>query len=125
WTTGLDGAYINFTNPPANQTGIQSKTATFTASATSGYQGDTSTLSPTIAYQWQRAAAGSSTFVSIAGANGTSYTTPVLTLADSGAQYRLAAAAGNAVSNSSSATLSVSPDTAPPRPVAITRVTAD
>src|SRR5262249_20330122 len=125
YASGLDGALIAFTNSPANQNALQSQTATFTASATSGYAGDTSGRAPVIAYQWQRAPSGSSTFVSIAGANGTSYTTPILSLADSGAQYRLAAAAGDAVTNSSAATLTVAPDTVPPRPVTVTRVSAD
>jgi hypothetical protein len=123
--TALDGGYIAVTNPPANTTGIQSQTATLTIGATSGYIGDTSGASPGIAYQWQQAPAGSSTFASIAGANGPSYTTPILKLSDNGTQFRVAIVAGDATTNSSVATLTVLADTTPPRPVTVTRVTAD
>jgi len=122
--SGLDGGYIVVTNPPQTTTGIQSQTATFTIGATSGYIGDTSTRAPGIGYQWQTAPSGSSTFVNIPGANGTSFTTGILKLSDAGTQYRVALVAGDASTNSSVATLNVSPDVTAPRPVSITAVGA-
>lgn len=121
---GLNGGYIVVTNFPPSLNATQSLTATLTIGATSGYVGDTSSASPGIAYQWQSAPAGSSTFANISGANGTSYTTPLLKLSDNGTQYRVALIAGDASTNSSVATLTVTPDTIPPRPVSITGVGA-
>jgi len=115
YVQGLDGAYIVVTNPPASTVfGFQSQTATFSASAAAHYTGDPSTASPSIAYQWQTAPAGSSTFTNIPSANGTSYTTPLLTLADQGRQYRVTIVAGDAITNSTVGTLSVIHDTTPP-----------
>ena len=122
---GMNGGYIVVTNPPQNTIGVQSLTATFTIGATSGYIGDASGAAPGLAYQWQKAASGSSTFVNIVGANGTSFTTPVLTLADNGNQYRVALVAADASTNSPAGVLTVSPDTTPPRPVTVTHVSAD
>jgi len=125
WVQVLDGAYIAVTNPPQNMTSLESRTATFSIGATSGYIGDTSGLSPAIAYQWQTAPSGSSTFTNIPGASGTTFNTPVLTLADSGRQYRAAMLAGDAATNSAAATLTIAPDTTPPRPVEVAGVNAN
>ena len=115
YVQGLDGAYIVVTNPPASTVfAFQSQTATIRASAAAHYTGDTSTASPSIAYQWQTAPAGSSTFTNIFGANGTSYTTPLLTLADEGRQYRVTIVAGDATTNRPAGTLSIIHDTTPP-----------
>jgi len=121
---GLDGGYIVVTNPPQSLVGTQSLTTTLTIGATAGYIGDTSGAAPGLAYQWQSAPAGSSTFTSIGGANGTSYTTPILKLSDNGTQYRVAMVAADASTNSAVATLTVAADTAPPRPVQIISVSA-
>jgi hypothetical protein len=121
----LDGGYIVVTNPPQNVTGIQSLTATLTIGATSGYIADASGAGPALAYQWQSAPPGSSTFTNIIGANGTSYTTPILKLSDTGNQYRVAILAGDASTNSDIGVLTVNPDTIPPRPVTVTHVSAD
>jgi hypothetical protein len=125
WPKGLDGAYIVVTNPPQNVIGNQSRTATLTVGATAGYVGDTSGLAPSLAYQWQSAPAGSSSFVNIPGANGTSYTTPILKLSDNNTQYRVTIAGGDALTNSSIGTLTISPDTTAPLPVEVTAVSAD
>jgi hypothetical protein len=122
YVQGLDGGYITVTNFPASVTGVQSKTTTITIGATSGYIGDTSGLRPGISYQWQAAPSGSSTFTNIPGAGGTSYTTPVLKLTDSGIQFRVTMLAGDATTNSSIATLTVTPDITAPRPVQVTAV---
>jgi len=121
----LDGAFIAVTNPPQSTTGTQSVTATFTVAATSGFAGDNSGRAPSIAYQWQSAPSGSSTFTNIPGMNGTSFTTPVLKLSDSGTQYRVTLKANDATTNSAAATLTVAPDTTPPRPATVTRMSAD
>jgi len=120
----LNGGVITVTNPPANTSGTQTLTATFNIGATSTYVGDNSGVGPGIAYQWQMAPAGSSNFTSIPGANGTSYTTPLLKLTDNGSQFRVAMTAGDAVTNSAAATLTVIPDTTAPRAVSINQVLA-
>jgi hypothetical protein len=120
----LDGGVITVTNPPADISATQTLTATFSIGATSSYIGDNSGVGPSIAYQWQMAPSGSSTFTSIPGANGTSYTTPLLKLSDSGSQFRVAMIAGDASTNSTVATLTVLPDTIPPRPATVTGVVA-
>ena len=122
---GLDGAFIAVTNPPQNTTGIQSLTATFTIAAASGFVGDNSGLAPGLAYQWQSAPAGSSTFSDILGANSTSFTTPILKLTDNGTQYRVVLKANDATTNSPVGTLTVSPDTTPPLPATVNAVAAD
>jgi len=124
YVQGLDGASITVTNFPQNFTGAQSRTATLTIGATSGYIGDTSAASPGLAYQWQSAASGSSTFTNITAAAGASFTTPILKLSDSGAQFRVALLAGDTNITSSVATLTVTPDTTPPRPAQVTSVKA-
>jgi hypothetical protein len=118
----LDGAFINVTNFPPGVTGVQSRTTSLSIGATSGYIGDTSGARPPISYQWQTAPTGSSTFTNIPNAEGTTYTTPVLKLTDAGTQYRVAMLAGDAATNSSIATLTVTPDTTAPRPVLVTSV---
>jgi hypothetical protein len=114
YVNALDGALITITNQPQNTTGIQSKTATLTIGATSSYIGDTTSASPGLAYKWQTAPKGSSTFSDIPSASGSSYTTPVLKLTDDGTQYRVALLAGDTNATSSIATLTVTPDTTPP-----------
>jgi hypothetical protein len=114
YALGLDGAYVVITNQPANASVLQAQKATFTVGAYSGYAGDASGLAPAISYQWQSAPKGSSTFTDIAGQSGTSFTTPVLTLADNGTQYRANLLAVGVNSNSAIATLAVSADTNPP-----------
>ncbi len=74
----------SFTSQPANATVTAGQTATFTAAATG---------SGTLAYQWLRNG------VAIAGATAPSYTTPVLTVADSGAVFTVT------VSNNSPSTV--------------------
>lgn len=64
---------------PRDATVEKGRTATFTVEATA---------SAAPSYQWQKAASGSTNFADIAGAASMSYTTPVLTEADNGAQYR-------------------------------------
>lgn len=58
-------------------------------------------------YQWQRKAPGDADFSNIPGANAAEYTTPPLTLADNGVQYRLVATATTNTVASEAATISV------------------
>lgn len=105
-------ATITFTTQPANASTTENKTATFTVAATG---------SPTpLTIQWQRAEAGSSTFVNISGATANSYTTPLLKKAsDNGAKYRVVATVPGKVLASAEATLTVDIDSTPPTLVSV------
>jgi hypothetical protein len=85
------------TQQPQSQTVSAGITATFSVGATGG----------TLSYQWSSAPSGSSTFTTISGATGSSYTTPATTVAQSGSQYMCAVSNGNGSVNSSAATLTV------------------
>jgi hypothetical protein len=80
------------TQQPTNRTVMVGQTATFSVRA-----GGTAPLS----YQWQKNS------VNIGGATDTSYTTPVTTLVDSGAQFRCAVTNSLGSDTSSQATLTV------------------
>jgi hypothetical protein len=110
----LDGGILNITSQPQNVTVNQGKSASFSVTAKSAYIGDASGLLPGILYQWQTAPQGSSTFTDIAGAAGTSYTTPVLDLTNSLTQYRARVSAAGSLTNSSVAIVTVVNDTNPP-----------
>lgn len=97
------GVTINVTQPAGNQTAVESRTATFgpVAATVVGAPQDKLTL------QWQRNG------VDIPGAVGPTYTTPILTMANSNDTYT-AKFLVSGVSASSSATLAVQKDTVPP-----------
>jgi len=103
------GASVTFVQQPGNASIIENRTATFTASATG-----TSAYGSTVTYQWQTAPVGSSTFTNIPAATKASYTTPKLTLADNGRQYRLQASVPSATESSQVASVAVAADTIPP-----------
>lgn len=107
------GASITFTTQPQSATIELQKTVTLQAAATG-----TSLYGGTVAYQWQSAPKGSSTWTDIAGATSASYTTPVLTAADDGKQYRVLGSVPGYSQASSVATLSVVTDVAAPVPTA-------
>ena len=92
---GPPASALSITTPPTNQSATIGGTATFSvvASGTAPFT-----------YQWLRNG------VVLAGANGSSYTTPILTAADSGAQFTVTVgnAAGTATVTSVPATLTVS-----------------
>lgn len=73
-------SYISFTTQPKDAPISQNSPATFTVVATG---------SGALSYQWQRAAAGSTTFADIGGATSATYTTGNLTSADEGTQFRV------------------------------------
>jgi hypothetical protein len=103
------GASINFTTQPQSASVLQGGSAKFTAAATGVTKYGTTAL-----YQWQSAPKGSSTFTDIAGAKTASYSTPLLTLADDGTQYRVVVTAPPITSNSVVAVVTVVGDSTPP-----------
>ena len=86
----------SITTQPANQTVNAGQTATFSVAATG---------TAPLAYQWQKNA------VNISGTTAVSYTTPVTTLADSGALFRVIVSnsAGSVTSNSATLTVNAPP----------------
>jgi hypothetical protein len=102
-----DVATVTVTTQPASITGAENTTVSFTAAGTG-------TPAP-IAYQWQRAAAGSATFTDIPGATGTTYTTPILNqAADNGAKFRAVISVPGKSILTAEATLTVIIDSTPP-----------
>lgn len=77
--SGTATAFITVTKQPSDTAIATGQTATLSVTATG---------SSTPTYQWQKAAAGSTNFVDIAGATSASYTTGTLTVAENGTQYR-------------------------------------
>ena len=108
------GASVNFTQQPTNVTILQGRTATFTAAATGQ-----SLYGTSVAFQWQTAASGSSTFTDIPGATTSSYTTAALGVADSGRRYKLLATVPGFTQPSSIATVTVNADTIAPKLVSV------
>ncbi len=102
------GATINIHQQPQNVTAGANSTATFTVAATGSSRYGTN-----VTYQWQKAAAGSSTFANIAGATTPSYITPLLTVANNGEKYRAVVTIPPITQNSAEATLSISGTAAP------------
>jgi hypothetical protein len=101
-----NNTFISITSVPGNVAGAPGYTATFSVAATSGYLGS-STTPPPIFYQWQSAPFGSSNFTGIPNATSSSYTTPALTLANDGSQYRVALTTPGAATNSPAARVTV------------------
>ncbi|WP_333792753.1 immunoglobulin domain-containing protein [Microbacterium ginsengisoli] len=96
------GVAPRVTSHPADATRSEGNTATFTVTATSA-----------TGYQWQ--SNDGRGWSNIAGATGSSYTTPALTLADTGKAYRcnVVGAAGDDWSRSAKLTVTVSAGVAP------------
>jgi hypothetical protein len=105
------GTSVSFTNQPQNTTTTQGRSASFSAAATG-----VSPYGANVNYQWQTAAAGSSTWTDIAGATTAILQTAQATMADNGRQYRMVATVPPVSQNSSVATLTVIADTVPPVP---------
>ncbi|MHB1306054.1 MAG: immunoglobulin domain-containing protein [Limisphaerales bacterium] len=104
------GSAIDITQQPVDTTQEQGRSAVFTIAATG-----TSAYGVATTYQWQRQPPSGGTWTDIAEATGPSYTTPVLTLAESGAKYRVVCTVPAVVVNSTAATLTVVSDSAPPK----------
>lgn len=92
-----------FTIQPTSQSVVVPATATFTVTVTG---------SPAPNVQWQKSDDGA-TFVDIAGATGSSYTTPATAVADDGSLYRAVASNVSGTTNSDVATLTVSASNGP------------
>jgi hypothetical protein len=90
--------YLSVAQQPQDATVGLNQTASFTSQISS---------SSPATLQWQRAAAGSSTFSDIAGASSSTLTTAALTAADEGAQYRLVASLSGTTATSRVATVHV------------------
>ena len=90
-----------FTLQPSNQSVEEGTTAAFTVAATGV---------PTPTYQWQVSVNSGASWANVTGGTGatsTTYTTPILTLADTGNQYRCVATNSLGTVNSNAATLTV------------------
>ena len=107
------GASVTFNPQPADVTILQGRTATLTTVVTAQSLYGTNAV-----LQWQSAPSGSTTFTNIPGATTSSYTTPVLGLADTGRQYQLVAAVPGLTQPSRVATVTVNADKIPPLLVA-------
>lgn len=105
------GATINIVTDLADVLAEQSKTATFSVVVEAS--------SPSIAYQWKKNGQD------LDGAVGASYTTPVLTLADSGTKYTVIASIPGASVTSREATLTVQSDVNPPKLVAASALASE
>lgn len=104
------GSEVTITQHPTDVTKTEGSSAKFTVVATG-----TSAYGVALAYQWQKAPPGSSNFTDIPGANSSSYETPILTLADNGYKYRVVCSVPGITEFSTAATLTVVPDTFPPK----------
>jgi hypothetical protein len=95
-------AFVNITQQPQSVTvggGRGSVTATFSVTALAS--------ASSLAYQWQKAAPGTTNFTNIAGATSASYTTPALADADNGTKYRVLVTIPGISNTSAEATLTV------------------
>jgi hypothetical protein len=102
----LNGAVVVGTQPQ-NVNAQANSTATFNVAATTVDNSG-------VIYIWQKAAPGSQTFEN-AGVLGTSLTTPLLTTADSGTQYRVLILSPSGAAISQVGTLNVTTDTQAPQ----------
>jgi hypothetical protein len=97
------GRSVSISSQPANTTVVVGNSATFTVGVVASP--DTNA----VFVQWQKNS------VDIAGANGTSYTTPALAIGDTGTQYRaVVTIPGNITTNSAQAAVTVILDNVPP-----------
>jgi hypothetical protein len=103
------GASIEFVTQPADTQVVEGQAARLTVKVNG-----TSVYGNTVAYQWQKAPPGSSTFTDIDGATLASYTTPLLTLTDSLSKYQVVVGVPGLNKTSAAATVTVVPDTFPP-----------
>jgi hypothetical protein len=110
----LNGGLITVSQQPQGAQIAQGNAVTLSVTAKASYIGDASGAAPALLYQWQSAPQGSSTFTDIGAAVNSSYTTPLLTLADNGKQFRVHLTAADAVVNSAVAVVAVVQDTNPP-----------
>jgi hypothetical protein len=79
-TAGFASGPITILASPTDRTVPAGASASFRVTAAGA---------PPLTHQWQRSNDGGSTFIDVAGATASTYATPPLTLADSGAQFRV------------------------------------
>ena len=115
-----NGASVTITAQPQSITVGENREGTLTADATG-----TSAYGSTVTYQWQSAPKGSTTFTDIAGATAASYTTPLLTSANDGSQYRVIARVPTTNATSDPAIVTVSSDQTPPALVSAGAIKGD
>ena len=104
------GSSVEITQQPLNVSQEEGRSAVFsvTAVGVSSYGGG-------VSYQWQKQESGATVWVDIAGATGPSYTTPILTVADNGDQYRVVCSVPAIAEPSDAATLTIVTDLAGPK----------
>jgi hypothetical protein len=112
----MNGGLVTINTQPQSATAvaIRSGPASFNVAATAGFVGDASGAAPPIFYQWQSAPKGSASFTDITDATNKTYRTGVLHLSDDGTQFRAVVTASDAIVNSTTALLTVLPNTNPP-----------
>jgi len=103
------GSSVTITQHPQDANIEAGRSAVFSVAATGS-----SLYGSLLTYQWQRRAPGAGTWTDIAGANAATYTTPALTLADNGAQYRAICMVPAINEPTEAATLTVFADTLAP-----------
>jgi Chitobiase/beta-hexosaminidase C-terminal domain len=104
----FNNTYITLTSVPQDVALNPGANATFSVSAFSGYLGDPAGVpAPPISYQWQSLPFGAQLFANINGATSTSYTTPTLTGANDGSQYRAVLTTAGNFTNSPAARLRI------------------
>jgi hypothetical protein len=104
----FNNTFITLTSVPQNVAVNPGTNATFSVSAISGYLGDPAGVpAPPISYQWQSLPFGAPLFANINGSTSTSYTTPILTGANDGSQFRAVLTTAGNFTNSPAARLRV------------------
>ncbi len=103
------GSSVTISQDPADATVEAGRSGVFTVTATGS-----SVYGAVLTYQWQRRATGGGAWADIPGASAATYTTPILTLADNGSQYRAICMVPGINQPSAAATLTVFADVLAP-----------
>lgn len=106
-TLALPGGTVSIGSSPANTSVAAGSKATFTAGVTTSYSTSNYLTGPTV-IQWRKNG------VNIPGATGASYTTPYLTPADTGSQFKAIVSIPGVSNATASATLTVTTDNVKP-----------
>jgi hypothetical protein len=113
------GATASITQNPAPITTEQNHSVTFTAAGTASFEGS----SNRVAFIWQRSTDGGATFqdtfAQVSTTGQSSFTLPVVTLADNGNLVRVLIQAPGASATSAAALLTVTGDVTPPQVVSV------
>jgi hypothetical protein len=103
------GSSISFNQQPQSVTAVVGTSATFSVTASG-----VSVYGTNVSFQWQMAPPASTNWTNIVGATGASFSTSLLTLANSGTQYRAIATMAPVTATSDIAIVTVVADTFPP-----------